>query len=157
MGCMKYCSVWRTTEWDVWNTIVCDEQPNGMYEILQCITNSWIGCMKYSVCHEQLNGIYEILLCVTKFQYSTVRCFLADSLRSSRMQPRMNDCSFTQRVWTSTIVVYLMALFWSYMAGGKWNCCHLGTHSVNTIQPCTRLKCHFIWSHIYRVPVCLCV
>ena len=36
-------------------------------------------------------------------------------------------------------------------------CCRLGASSVHTIQPCTRLQCHFIQSHIGRVYVCLAV
>ena len=34
-------------------------------------------------------------------------------------------------------------------------CCRFGTSSVYTIQPCTRLQCHFIQSHIGRLHVCL--
>ena len=36
-------------------------------------------------------------------------------------------------------------------------CCRFGASSVYTIQPCTRLQCHFIQSHIGRVYVCLAV
>ena len=36
-------------------------------------------------------------------------------------------------------------------------CCRFSTSSVYTIQPCTRLQCHFIQSHIGRVYVCLAV
>ena len=38
----------------------------------------------------------------------------------------------------------LAALFGCYMAGATWNCCHLGTHAVYTIQPCISLQCYFI-------------
>ena len=31
----------------------------------------------------------------------------------------------------------LTVLLGCYTAGATWNCCHLGAHSVNTIQPCT--------------------
>ena len=34
-------------------------------------------------------------------------------------------------------------------------CCRFGASSVYTIQPCTRLQCHFIQSHICRVYACL--
>ena len=37
------------------------------------------------------------------------------------------------------------------MADATWNCCRLGAHSVYTIQPCTSLQCHFIWSHMHSV------
>ena len=36
-------------------------------------------------------------------------------------------------------------------------CCRFGASSVYTIQPCTRLQCHFIQSHIGRVYACLAV
>ena len=36
-------------------------------------------------------------------------------------------------------------------------CCRFSASSVYTIQPCTRLQCHFIQSHIGRVYVCLAV
>ena len=36
----------------------------------------------------------------------------------------------------------LAALFGCYMAGAAWNCCHLGTHAVYTIQPCISLQCY---------------
>ena len=43
------------------------------------------------------------------------------------------------------------------MAGATWSRCHLSTHSVYTIQPCTSLQCHFMQSHICRVHACLAV
>ena len=43
----------------------------------------------------------------------------------------------------------LIALF------GCCKCCRFGAGSVYTIEPCTRLQCHFIQSHIGRVYVCL--
>ena len=36
-------------------------------------------------------------------------------------------------------------------------CCRFGADSVYTSQPCTRLQCHFIQSHIGRVCMCLAV
>ena len=36
-------------------------------------------------------------------------------------------------------------------------CCRFGASSVYTLQPCTRLECHFIQSHIGRVCMCLAV
>ena len=39
------------------------------------------------------------------------------------------------------------------MAGAMWNCCNLGICSVYTMQSCTSLQSHFIWSHICRVHV----
>ena len=36
-------------------------------------------------------------------------------------------------------------------------CCHFGASSVYTIQPCTRLQCHFIQIHIGRGYACLAV
>ena len=58
-------------------------------------------------------------------------------------------------LWKLTEVV--TALFGCYMAGSKWNCCRLGARSVYNLQPCASLQCHFIWSHIHRVQVCLAV
>ena len=61
--------------------------------------------------------------------------------------------------WTATELV--TALFSCYMAGNT--CCHLITCFAYTIQPCTRLLCHWTGSHIcvyiyiYRVHVCLAV
>ena len=45
------------------------------------------------------------------------------------------------------------------MVGAAWNCCHLAASSVYTVQPCTSLQCHFIWSRTgrRRVNVCLAV
>ena len=48
----------------------------------------------------------------------------------------------------------LTALFGCYMAYATWNCCHIGTCSVHTVQPCTSLQCNFIWSHMH---MCICV
>ena len=55
-----------------------------------------------------------------------------------------------------TKVVYWLLFGWC-MAGATWNCCHLCTSSVYTIQPCTSSQHHFIQSHIGRVHVCLAV
>ena len=55
------------------------------------------------------------------------------------------------------VVVCSQALFGCYMAGATSNCCHLSTHFMDTIQPCTSLQCHFIQSHVHRVHVCLAV
>ena len=57
--------------------------------------------------------------------------------------------------WIPTKTV--ATLFGCYMAGAMWNCCHLSTSSVYTIQPCPSLQCHFIWSHIHRMHVCIAV
>ena len=51
----------------------------------------------------------------------------------------------------------LVALCGCCMAGATWNVCRFGASSVYTIQPCTRLQCHFIQSHIGRVYACLAV
>ena len=56
--------------------------------------------------------------------------------------------------WVSTEVV--TALFGCYMAGATWNCCRHGARSMHTIQPCTSLQSHFIWSHIRRMLVFSC-
>ena len=40
------------------------------------------------------------------------------------------------------------------LCGCHMKCCHFGASSVYTIQPCTRLQCHFIQSHIDRVVSC---
>ena len=48
-------------------------------------------------------------------------------------------------------------LFGCYMVGATWSCCRLGAGSGYTIQPCTSLHCHFIWSCICRIHVCLAV
>ena len=42
--------------------------------------------------------------------------------------------------------IVLIVLFDCYMAGAVWNCCHLGTHSVYTIQPC-----NFQCKHLFQV------
>ena len=41
----------------------------------------------------------------------------------------------------------LVALCGCWMAGATWNAA-ISASSVYTIQPCTRLQCHFIQSHI---------
>ena len=51
----------------------------------------------------------------------------------------------------------LTTLHHCYMAGATRSCCHLGTCSVYTIQPCTSLQCYFIPSRIHRVHVFLSV
>ena len=48
----------------------------------------------------------------------------------------------------------LTASFGFCMADATYSCCRLGTSSMYTIQPCTRLQCHFIQSHVGRVHMC---
>ena len=67
----------------------------------------------------------------------------------------MCDCTALYMFWISTDVVTV--LFDCYMAGVMWNRCCLSTSSVDTVQPCTSLRCHFLWNHICRVHVCLAV
>ena len=43
------------------------------------------------------------------------------------------------------------------MAGATWNCCCRSARSVYITEPCTSLQCHFIWSHMRWVHVCLAV
>ena len=64
---------------------------------------------------------------------------------------------YTVGWWMCTEVVYLTALFGCYTAGATWSCCRLGASSAYTIQPCSSLQCHFIWTHIHRVHVCLAI
>ena len=61
----------------------------------------------------------------------------------------MSDRSFTQLVLNIHQSGVLTVLFGCDIVGAMWNCCHLGTCSLYTIQPCTSLQCHFIWSHIH--------
>ena len=49
----------------------------------------------------------------------------------------------------------LTAFFWVLHGWCYMKYCHFSAGSVYTIQPCTRLQCHFIQSHIGRVCVCL--
>ena len=46
-------------------------------------------------------------------------------------------------------------LFDCCIADSTRNCCHLGACFMYTIQPCSSLQCHFIWSNIRRVHVWL--
>ena len=64
----------------------------------------------------------------------------------------MSDCSFTQHIFNIHWCGYNSAIV--DMAGATSNCCHLGTRSVYTIQPCTGLPCHLIWNQIFRVFSC---
>ena len=50
---------------------------------------------------------------------------------------------------------YTTALSICYIAGAVWNCCHPSACFVYTIQPCTRLQCHFIWSLIRTKGACV--
>ena len=60
--------------------------------------------------------------------------------------------AFTARFGIFTQVVYLHRyLVVTRLAGATWNCCRLKARSVYTIQPCTKLLCHFVWSHIRKV------
>ena len=87
------------------------------------------------------------------------------SLLSSRLTALMSHVILNE--WLYPVIVrfsfnihrsyVLTALFGCCMAGATWNCCHLGTSSVYTIEPRTSLQCHFIQSHISRVHVCWAV
>ena len=50
-------------------------------------------------------------------------------------------------ILTARFRITTEAMFVCYMVGATWNCCHLGTCSVYSIQPCNRVQCHFIRSH----------
>ena len=63
---------------------------------------------------------------------------------------------FLMRLWICHWSGVLTVLFGCYMAGATWSCCHLGTHSVYTIQPCTSLQCHFMQSHKCRTRAFSC-
>ena len=65
----------------------------------------------------------------------------------------LSDCSFTQHGFEHPPKWLQHCRLVVYMAGATWNCCHLATISVYTIQPCTSLQWHFIQSHIGRVHV----
>ena len=64
---------------------------------------------------------------------------------------------FIARVFNIHRSGVLIALFWMLHGWCHVKCCRFGAGSVYTIQPCTRLQCHFIQSHIGRVYVCLAV
>ena len=81
--------------------------------------------------------------------YSTVLCFQSDPLRSSRMWQnswqQLHTACFKNNHHPSGAFT---ALFGCYMAGTMSNCCHLGAHSVYTIQPCTGLQWLFEATYI---------
>ena len=86
---------------------------------------------------------------------------------------RMHPCCFVDRVIYSpacdsdsiiTMITFSFLFFFKsvevvvlqrYLRGVTWNCYRLGARSVYTIQPCTRLQCHFIRSHTRRVHACV--
>ena len=61
-------------------------------------------------------------------------------------------CDSTWIAFSSTFFEYPLkwCTYSAGMAGATWNCCHLGTSSVYTIQPC-----HFTQSYMHKVYVCL--
>ena len=40
------------------------------------------------------------------------------------------------------------------MAGATWNCCHLGTSSVYSIQPCHFMQSHIRYMYVYLAVTC---
>ena len=72
----------------------------------------------------------------SSFLYSTLFCFSAGWLRSSHIQLRMSDCTFTQ----CTFEYPGKRCCGYYMPDAEWKCCHLGTHSVHTVLLCTSLQ-----------------
>ena len=50
-----------------------------------------------------------------------------------------------------TSIKVVKTLFGCYMAGAMSDCCRFSARYLYTIQPCTCLQCHFIWSHIHGV------
>ena len=59
-------------------------------------------------------------------------------------------------IWMSTKVVYLQHyLVVTRLVSATWNCCHIDTHSVDTIQPCTSLVSLHVKPHVGRLHVYL--
>ena len=60
--------------------------------------------------------------------------------------------------WCTYITIWFLCIYiYIYMADATRRCCSFGTHSVYTIQPYITLQCHFIWSHLHSVHMCLAV
>ena len=98
----------------------------------------------------------ERLISIHNGNYSTILCFRADSLSSSRTcDPEWVNVASHSVFWISTDVV--TALVSCYTAGATWNCWHFGARSVYTIQLCTTLHYHFIRIHMRRVHARLAV
>ena len=75
-----------------------------------------------------------------------------------------NDCwsvewseQFPVIAWCSVLVHMICSLYEFTLGWCHVKCCCFGASSVYTIQPCTRLECHFIQSHMGRVYACLAV
>ena len=86
---------------------------------------------------------------ISRWSLNTSQWQLDSTIHFSQMQVWMGDCSFAQRIFEFPALLYLQR----YLTGVMGNCCHLGAHSVYTIQPNSSFKCHFIWSYIHRLLV----
>ena len=84
--------------------------------------------------------------------YSAVLCSRADSMRTLACDSEWVTVSFYNAYpwkWCTGSALWLL-YGWCHV-----KCCRFGASSVYTIQPCTRLQCHFIQSHIGTVYACL--
>ena len=106
-----------------------------------------LDCRVMLVITEALcNGNYTALISAS----GRIHCTLV-VCNSERVTVILHS-TFLKFHWSSVVSV----LSGCYMAGAKWNCCHLGTCFEYT-TPHTSLHCHLIWSHIRRMHVCLAV
>ena len=84
--------------------------------------------------------------------YCAILCFRADSMRTLACDSGWVTVSFYStypRKWCTGSALWLLH-GWCHV-----KCCRFGASSVYTIQPCARLQCHFIQSHI--VYACLAI
>ena len=103
-------------------------QSHGLFILFIHMNTCWAPHLEMPVPH---NGNCHAILCVC----TLVVC-----------HSKWVTVALHRALWISTEVVTKMP---------EQNCCHPGTSSVYTIQPYTSSQCHFIWSHIYRMHVCL--
>ena len=100
--------------------------------------------------------LVERLISIHNGNYSTILCFPADPLSSSRtLDPERVNVAPHSAFWISTEVV--TALVSCYTAGATWNCWSFGARSAYTIKLCTTLRYHFIRSHMRKVHARLAV
>ena len=159
-------SVWTFIPWNSSNRYIATEGYKLWYLFIMNLTRSYAAKFNstklLSKSFQRRKMFCKSSLFVTDYWlplYLLIAIFhsWADSLYSCHVKFWLTDCILILFLMACSFFKYslkwctdsaIWCPFYNTMAGATWNCCHLSTSSVRTIQPCTSFQCYFIQNHM---------
>ena len=150
------CGVFQTVQWCEWRALWCVADCSVVYMVhfmVCCRDCSVVYMVRFVVCCTVQWCTWSALWWFSDCSVVWMACFwlvIAYITLFSALLSRLTALACGSTWVTSFIVLFVFeyppkwCTYNAGMAGATWNCSHLGTSPVYTIQPCTMCKATYV-------------